>query len=43
MNVLNKLKYWIRGFNKKVQQERKCKRCCIFCEYFDLCISELEE
>lgn len=41
-NMLYKIKYWLKGFDKTVQKQRKCKKCCVFCAYLDLCMADLD-
>lgn len=39
--ILDKLRHWIKGFNKEEQKRRKCHSCCLNCEYYDICRGEL--
>lgn len=33
--MIQRLKYWI------FQRGKHCRRCCLFCEYYDLCRNEV--
>ena len=35
--LIERIKYWIKGFKPAEQKRRKCKRFCITCEYYDMC------
>ena len=39
--IFEKFVYWMKGFNKKEQETRKCHRFCVACEYYDSCKKEL--
>lgn len=35
---MEKVKYWLKNVIKK--QDKRCKKCCVFCKWYNICKNE---